>query len=121
MPDPIQIPGENKDPLPPPPTPPEQSITPPPGGTFPIKPAEFFLDPKLFEKSTVSANVSQNFIFTTEDKIRNYLHEYVQANALRTNWLAPLGLAVSLGGAILTSNFKNVFGVTAAYWAAFFS
>jgi hypothetical protein len=104
-----------------PPPPPEQGqITVPTGGAISLKPADFFPDAKLFEGSTVHPNTAQNIIVTTEDKVRVYLYEYARAGGTRTEWRAPLGLAIAIGTTLLTANFGDALGVSAAYWAALF-
>jgi hypothetical protein len=107
--------------LPPPPPPPEQSsLTVPTGGAVSLKPAAFFPDTKLFEGSTIHPNTAQNIIITTEDKIRNYLHEYSKALATRAQWVTPLGLLITIGATLLTANFKDTLGIKADIWAALF-
>jgi hypothetical protein len=105
--------------LPPPPAE-KPSVAVPEGGTISLKPAAFFLDTELFKGSTIHPNTAQTIIFTTEDKIRNYLHEYARAGATRTEWIAPLALAIAIGTTLLTSDFKVALGVPKEYWAALF-
>jgi hypothetical protein len=105
-----------------PPPPPEQGqITVPTGGAVSLKPAEFFPDAKLFEGSTVHPNTAQNIIITTEDKVRNYLHEYARAGGTRTEWRAPLGITIAISTAFLTAKFNDALGISSAYWEALFS
>ena len=105
--------------LPPPPA--EKPPVPiPEGGPGSLKPAAFFLDMDLFKGTTIHPNTVQTIIVTTEDKIRNYLHDYARAGATRTEWIAPLALAVSLATTLLTSEFKLALGVAKEYWAAIF-
>ena len=106
--------------LPPPPAE-KPSLAVSEGGAISLKPAAFFLDTELFRGSTIHPNTAQIIIFTTEDKIRNYLHEYTRAGATRTEWMAPLALAISIGTTLLTSEFKIALGVPKEYWGALFS
>ncbi len=91
------------------------------GGAVSLKPAVLFPDAKLFEGSTVYPNTAQEILVTTEDKLRNYLHEYAKAVGTRTEWVAPLGLFIALASTLLTAQFQNAVGVSAAFWAALFA
>jgi len=58
--------------------------------------------------SSVSLNVSQNLIITTEDKVRLCLSEHLDRMQKRRGWIAPLGILVTILLTLITSTFRNV-------------
>jgi MFS family permease len=84
------------------------------------RPAEFFPDADIWKGSTVYPNTAQIVIITTEDKVRNYLHDYSRAINIRTKWIAPLTLFFAIGGSLLTVSFTEKFGNSAEFWRAIF-
>ena len=85
-----------------------------------LRPAEFFPDADIWKGSTVYPNTAQIVIITTEDKVRNYLHDYSRAINVRTKWIAPLTLFFAVGGTLLTVSFTERFGSSADFWRAIF-
>jgi hypothetical protein len=58
-------------------------------------------------------------IVVSESRLRLVLTEH--ASRLSSNWVAPLGIFVTLGIALITSEFKSTrFGLTAGTWETIF-
>jgi hypothetical protein len=75
----------------------------------------------VFLGSRVHKNVSQQFIFTTEDKIRICLTTYQEALAAGRDWIGPLGLLVSiLATLVVTEKFRPFLGLTPDGWHTVF-
>jgi hypothetical protein len=68
----------------------------------------------------VHYNLGQDIIITTSDKIRLTLGEVLEKMNKRKEWIAPLGIFLSLLLAICTTTFKEAYGVEADQWFAFF-
>lgn len=72
------------------------------------------------EDAKVSANIEEQYIFTTEDKIRILYDEYNSARKNSDSIASQLGITITLIVALLTCDFKTVFGIKAEYISAFF-
>lgn len=70
-------------------------------------------------RSEVHVNVEQHFIVTTEDKMRLCLSDHLQVMDRRRDWIAPLGVFISLVVALLTSSFRDWY-LPKATWQAIF-
>ena len=80
------------------------------------------LNPQLemTKQTTVHANLRQEIICTTKDKMKLMLQEYrdaVEAKQKATTWG---GITLSLLLALVTSSPKDAFGLTAEVWSAIF-
>ena len=82
--------------------------------------SKFELDPKLLEGCEFHDNISQVYIRTTEDKLRNILRDFKDAYSTKYSWTAPLGLFISFLVTNLTATFSDKFGCTKACWEALF-
>jgi hypothetical protein len=74
----------------------------------------------LINVSEVHLNVSQEVIITTEDKIRICLSEHLKQMEKKRGWIAPSGILIAIVVALVTSTFKDKFGLDAATWRAIF-
>ena len=70
----------------------------------------------------VHADLTQEIIITTEDKLKGYLDEYSQSLQKSRDWIAPFGIVLSIGVVFPTTTFANNFlGMDPPTWrAAFF-
>ena len=65
-------------------------------------------------------NTQSNKITITEDKLYRKLSS-VYINISRHNeWIGALGVVVSITLALLTANFKSIFGLSSRAWFVFF-
>jgi hypothetical protein len=78
-------------------------------------------DPALLEGAKFHDNVTQVYIRTTEDKLRNFLRDFKEAYAKLLSWTVPLSLVLSLGATLLTSSFLDRYGRPASFWEAIFT
>ena len=74
-----------------------------------------------FKNAEYHENLTQIVITTTEDKLKNQLHDFKSAHAKVRGWGLPLGLFVSILSALLTATFREAFGKPAAFWEAAFN
>lgn len=72
------------------------------------------------EDAKVSANIEEQYIFTTEDKIRILYDEYNSARKYSDSIASQLGVTLTLLISLFTCDFKTVFGIKAEYICAFF-
>lgn len=71
--------------------------------------------------ANIAVNVEENYIFTTEDKVKILYDEYNSARKYSGDFLALLGIFLSLLISILTCEFKDLpFMNAAVVEAAFF-
>jgi hypothetical protein len=77
------------------------------------------LNKKLTTPAKVHANVEQEIIVTTEDKIRLCLMKHLSKVEKKGMWIAPAGILMTLIITFITADFK-VFLFPAATWAAVF-
>jgi hypothetical protein len=71
------------------------------------------------QTSKVHFNLEQEFIFTTDDKIRICLTDHLSRMEKRTSWIAPLGVLLAILVVFPTTTFKS-FIVSAETWEAIF-
>lgn len=79
----------------------------------------FSLD-DLTKMSTLTANVEQECIVTTYDKVKLILREYEDDRQLAINWWNYLGMAISFGLPCLTADFKDFWIFSASMIQSFF-
>jgi hypothetical protein len=78
------------------------------------------LTEEIISNYGVSVNVRQEFIVTTEDKLRLCLHAHLENVEKRKDWWTPAGLFFAiLTTLVTTSTFKNI-GLKATEWRALF-
>lgn len=66
-------------------------------------------------------NTSQIVIKITEDKLLNYLHDFIKKYKWRFLWSNPFVLIIPLGISLLTDNFNDIYGLSAENWRLIFS
>ncbi len=71
------------------------------------------------QTSKVHFNLEQEFILTTDDKIRLCLTDHLSRMEKRTAWVAPLGILLAILVVFPTTTFKS-FLVSAETWEAVF-
>lgn len=81
-------------------------------------------DTELFVKQLVGVaqlhvNVSQNFIITTEDKIRICLDKHLKKAERKHNWIAPMGILLAVIATLVTASFQD-FIFEAEVWKSLF-
>lgn len=79
----------------------------------------FSLD-DLTKMSTLTANVEQECIVTTYDKVKLILREYEDDRQLAINWWNYLGMAISFGLPCFTADFKDFWILSANLIESFF-
>jgi hypothetical protein len=65
-------------------------------------------------------NVKSDLIIITEDKLENILLKHLQSMGIRTSWIIPLSILVTVLLAELTANFGDKFGIKASNWESLF-
>lgn len=65
------------------------------------------LPKQILEESTLHLNLSEGFIFITEDKVRICLMKYVEYLEKRGSWIAPAGILITIITVVVTADFKN--------------
>jgi hypothetical protein len=75
---------------------------------------------ELSKNLTVHKNVKQEIIVTTSDKIRLVLMKAKESLAAQRDWWTPAGLLISFVTTLLTTDFKDSFGLTKDAWKAIF-
>ena len=83
--------------------------------------SSFGLDPKVLEGCEFHDNITQVYIRTTEDKLRNILRDFKEACGTKYAWTTPLGLFISFLATIVTATFADKYGVPKDYWEALFT
>ena len=74
---------------------------------------------QIVNVSELHMNVSQDFIITTEDKLRLLLVQHVDRIGQKRVWVTPFGILMTVGLTLINSSFKNA-GLSAATWQAIF-
>ncbi len=74
----------------------------------------------LVQNSKVHVNLGQDFIVTTEDKVRLCMTNHAQRLATQSAWIGPLSLFLTIILVLLTADFRETFGVPKDTWHAFF-
>ena len=72
------------------------------------------------DTENVFNNTSQNLIRITEDKLENILTNHFLDMEKKGEWKTPLGIAVSIALALISTQFKDAFFFKAAVWEAVF-
>lgn len=74
---------------------------------------------KVVTVTNTYSNTSVNVISITEDRLINILTSHIEKIKKSKEWLAASGFSVSLLLVLLTSDFKNTWGIKADFWLAF--
>ncbi|MEN6623154.1 MAG: hypothetical protein ABFD50_16605 [Smithella sp.] len=74
----------------------------------------------ITKESKVYANVKQEFIVTTDDKIRICLNDHIVKLDNNNAWKVPVGICVTIALTLFTTDFKQSWGFSADFWYAFF-
>lgn len=77
------------------------------------------LNQETVEIKSVHSNLSQEVVKITVDKLRLILNEYLADVECRKDWIAPLGILVTLIVVVATTDFKTAW-LSADSWRAFF-
>lgn len=71
-------------------------------------------------ENDISTNLQVGVIVVSEDKLVRILERDRERTKKNLYWITPLGILVSLIIAILTTDFKNRWGLPAETWSALF-
>jgi hypothetical protein len=72
------------------------------------------------ENSDLYSNVGQNYVQTTEDKLKICLTDHKNLLEAKSKWQTPASIVVSIGLALFTADFKDAFGLGKDVWQAVF-
>ncbi|MFI2819284.1 hypothetical protein [Vreelandella piezotolerans] len=72
------------------------------------------------EVHEVHSNLTAEVIEITSEKLELILREHLDCLAKENEWHAPLGILVTIILVILTTSFKQAFGLSADTWSAIF-
>ncbi len=71
------------------------------------------------KSSKVHLNVEENYIYTTEDKLRLCLVTHLQRVERKRGWTTPLGVFLTTGITLSTATFRDI-GLSASVWQSIF-
>jgi hypothetical protein len=74
----------------------------------------------LMQSSQTHVNLGQDFIVTTEDKVRLCMTRHAHRLSDRKAWTTPVSLFVTIVLVLLTAGFHDAFGITSDTWHALF-
>lgn len=74
----------------------------------------------LIKADAININLNQEVIVTTRDKIELCLFKYLKNIESRKNWIAPLGILVTVLITISTAEFKEFLAIKSPVWEALF-
>lgn len=72
------------------------------------------------QRMTITTNLDTAVVVTTRDKIDNVLHEKLPQYRRTFSWQGPVSVMLALGVALVTADFKNLFGVDPAVYFGMF-
>src|SRR5712692_8032562 len=75
---------------------------------------------QIVRESTVHANVGQELIFTTKDRLKLCLIAHQEVLRAKQGWAIPLGILVPVVLALATADFRDLFGLKGDSWRASF-
>lgn len=78
------------------------------------------LKDRLIQDSDILVSIQENFIVTTEDKLRLGIRDHASAIADRRAWITPASLFMSIVATLCTAEFKQDFLFPASTWNAVF-
>jgi LPS O-antigen subunit length determinant protein (WzzB/FepE family) len=65
-------------------------------------------------------NTKQDIIIITQDRIKIILTEYIAQIEKKKEWISWIGTAITLLIVLVTTDTKNIFGLSASVWTAVF-
>lgn len=71
------------------------------------------------EVTNIHSNLSQEIIKITTDKLKLILKDYLQSMERKKEWIAPLGIVITLVVVLSTTTFKEAY-LSADTWKAIF-
>ena len=74
---------------------------------------------KEFIELEIFADLTQDVIVTTEDKLKLSLSKYQKGVERKMEWITPLSIFLTILTVLLTSSFRN-FGLSSNTWEAIF-
>ncbi|MBN3239949.1 hypothetical protein [Pectobacterium versatile] len=74
----------------------------------------------LINYDGISINTSTHVIAISQDKLLRILDKYTQKVSTQKQWVTPLSISFTLLVSLLTSDFKDFFGISALTWKAAF-
>lgn len=78
-----------------------------------------FTEQESIEVTEVHGDLSQQIIKITVDKLSLILHKHADAIERKKEWIAPLGILLTIIVVLVTATFNNKF-LAAETWAAIF-
>lgn len=72
------------------------------------------------EVTTVHSNLAQEIVKITVDKLKLILQAHLENMERRRDWIAPLGILITMLVVFPTTEFKAFAGLKAEVWEAFF-
>ena len=78
------------------------------------------LTDRMLRESTFHANLAQELIVTTADKIELCLLHHQEELQVQKEWATPFGILVTVLMTLLTATFKDGLGLKKEVWQAIF-
>lgn len=75
---------------------------------------------EIMQSSNLHLNLGQDYILTTEDKVRLCMTNHANGLATRSAWVGPVSLFVAILLVLITADFKDALYVPKATWHAIF-
>ena len=75
---------------------------------------------RLIRESKVHANVAQDLIITTKDRLKLCLIEHRELQQIKQAWAVPLGILAPIVLTLVTADFKRMLGIEGDTWRAIF-
>lgn len=72
------------------------------------------------ESSNIHANLSQDVVIITEDKLELCLIKHQNTLKAKSDWKTPVALFATLVPVLLTADFKESMGIPSETWTAIF-
>lgn len=72
------------------------------------------------EVTTVHSNLAQEVIKITVDRLKLVLQSHLQSMERKRDWIAPLGILITMVVVFPTTDFKPFGGIKADVWEAIF-
>ncbi|MGG2053086.1 hypothetical protein ABFY48_01715 [Lysinibacillus pakistanensis] len=70
----------------------------------------------ISESSQFHANISQNVVLTTEDKLELCLLKHQETLKAKSDWKTPVSILATLVTVLITAEFKSFLGFSADVW-----
>jgi len=75
---------------------------------------------EIMQSSALHLNLGQEYIITTEDKVRLCMTNHANGLATRNAWIGPVSLFVTILLVLITADFKDALQIPEATWQAIF-